>query len=93
MEVNFKSFRVFFNLSKTEFKDLDIREDFSDQIIKYATGIVGYDLAMRIYKSEESVEITERDIEVIKSIYPHMKTLFVFSMEELLKGMTDENKE
>lgn len=59
MTIDFKNFKLFTDISQSDTVSVDVRRDFADMIYKNANGIVAHDLALRIYRSDEPIAITE----------------------------------
>lgn len=84
MKVNFKSFRLYLNISKREYKDIDLRESIADILYQNSSGIAGLDLAQKIYKSEGEIDLSEKEVQLLKSLYPVCKPVFINSLNEVL---------
>lgn len=85
MKVNFKLFRLYLNVSRKEYKDVDAREAIADIVYQNSSGIAGLELAQKIYKSEGEIELSEREVQMLKSLYPVCKPIFIESLNEILK--------
>lgn len=85
MRVNFKSFRLYLNVSRKEYKDVDVREAIADTVYQNSSGIAGLELAHKIYNSEGEIDLSEREIQMLKSLYPVCKPIFIESLNEILK--------
>lgn len=85
MKVNFKSFRLYLNVSRKEYKDVDAREAIADIVYQNSSGIAGLELAQKIYNSEGEIDLSEREVQMLKSLYPVCKPIFIESLNEILK--------
>ena len=65
-KINFKEFPVKHNISGTDIKKEDLREQFADLIYSNISGIKALTLAQKIYKSEGEEEYDDNEIEIIK---------------------------
>lgn len=65
MKVNFKSFKVFQNIEKTEAVFIDIHKQLADLLYKFGDGIEGHALCHLIYETEGECELSERQAEYI----------------------------
>lgn len=57
--VDFKHFKLYKSIDHSESVELDARKEFADTLYKNSNGIVAHDLAFRIYKSDDPVELTD----------------------------------
>lgn len=85
MKVNFKLFRLYLNVSRKEYKDVDAREAIADIVYQNSSGIAGLELAQKIYNSEGEIDLSEREVQMLKSLYPVCKPIFIESLNEILK--------
>ncbi len=85
MKVNFKLFRLYLNVSRKEYKDVDAREAIADIVYQNSSGIAGLELAQKIYNSEGEIDLSEREVQMLKSLYPVCKPIFIESLNEILR--------
>lgn len=85
MKVNFSTFRLYLSISKKEYKDMDIREVLADMLYQNSSGIAGLELARKIYNSDGEIDLNEKEVLLIKSLYPSCKPVFIDSINEVLK--------
>mgnify|MGYP001266117733 FL=1 len=52
MKINFKEFKVYTNLAKSDSQLINIVTELADGIYKTAQGIAGHSLALKIYNSK-----------------------------------------
>lgn len=90
MIINFKSFRIYFNISETEYRDIDVRETLADLLYQNSVGIAGLELARRIYNSDQGIVLSDKEIDLIKSLYPVCKPIFIKSFNKLLEQWEKE---
>lgn len=80
MKINFQRFKSFEDITQTTTREVDIRRDFADLMYKNMNGIEAHDLALRIYRSEEDMEVSGRDVEIIKLLSSQATPIFYDSM-------------
>lgn len=84
-KINFKEFKLFTDISQTNTVSSDVSRELADTIYKNANGIMAHDLAFRIYKSEGEIELSEEEVEFIKSFLSKGTPLFQDSFSANLK--------
>lgn len=84
MKANFTKFKVFINL-RGDYKEVDIREILADLLYQNTSGIAGLELARKIYNSTEYLELDDKEIGLIKSLYRIATPQFIESFENLIK--------
>ena len=62
MKINFKEFKVYTNLAKSDSQLINIVTELADGIYKTAQGIAGHSLALKIYNSKGEEEYTEEEL-------------------------------
>ena len=67
-KINFKEFEVFLDISHEKTDIIDVRRPLGDLIYQRGNGIASLDLAMRIFKSEGEMELSDEELETLKSI-------------------------
>lgn len=80
MTINFQNFKSFTDITQTTTTEVDIRRDFADLMYKNLNGIEAHDLALRIYRSEGDMDVSEGDIALIKALASNAKPIFYDSM-------------
>lgn len=60
MKINFKEFKVYTNLAKSDSQLINIVTELADGIYKTAQGIAGHSLALKIYNSKEKKSIQKK---------------------------------
>lgn len=65
MKINFKNFKVPTNLDKTNFVEIDIREEFGNMLYNKGTGIRIHSLAYKIFKSDEETDFDDQEVKEI----------------------------
>lgn len=78
--IDFKRFKMFVDISKERTIEVDLTKEFADVIYKNANGIMAYDLAMRIYKSDSAIEFTDEEISALISIARNGTPIFLDSL-------------
>lgn len=64
--INFKEFKVFKDITQTEFRTVDVSRAFADTLYKNGTGIVMHDLALRIFRSEGEMELDKEEERIVR---------------------------
>jgi hypothetical protein len=67
MKINFKEFKVYTNLAKSNSQFIDIAAELADGIYKTAQGIAGHSLALKIYNLKGEEEYTEEEFSIIQN--------------------------
>lgn len=67
-KINFKEFKVFLDISHEKTDTIDVRRPVGDLVYQRGSGIASLDLAMRIFKSEGEVELSDEEMESLSSI-------------------------
>lgn len=80
MTINFQRFKSFEDITQTTTREIDIRKEFADLMYKNMNGIEAHDLALRIYRSEGDMEVSDRDVEIIKLLSSRATPIFYDSM-------------
>lgn len=80
MKINFQKFMSFTDISQASTIEVDIRKDFADLMYKNLNGIEAHDLALRIYRSEGDMDVSEGDIALIKALASKATPIFYDSM-------------
>lgn len=87
-KVDFKNFPIRMNLGSSEVKRVDTRESIGNAVYHNAAGVRGLDLAMKIYKSEEAIELDDGEWNMLMQIAnqtlvaPVVETLINVGKEE-----------
>jgi hypothetical protein len=68
-KINFNRVEVFTDISHTQCRVVDIREDFANCIYMTGRGLPAHALALKIYNAKDGiVEIDDKDSEIIRSV-------------------------
>lgn len=59
--IDFRHFKIFTDITKSDSMTVSVALEFADSLYKNATGIMAHDLAFRIYKSLEPVQMTDEE--------------------------------
>ncbi len=78
--INFKEFRLFTSIAQTETRTLDIREALSNGMYMALRGIRAHDLALRIYRSDGDMELSDEDMAVIQEYAKNLTPAFIDSL-------------
>lgn len=85
MKISFQHFKTFTDITQTATREVDIRRDFADIMYKNANGIEAHDLALRIYRSEGEMELSQREVEIVKSLAAQATPIFYDSLMANIK--------
>lgn len=92
MKINFEKFKVYTSISHKTAQAIDVRERFADMIYTGMNGIRAHTLAMKIFKSEGSVDYETEEIKLIKGIAEQFCVPgFIDGLNEQLNCQTDKN--
>lgn len=90
-KINFKQFRLFKDITQTEFTTTDVSRQVAEIIYQNATGVLAHDVALRIYHSEGDVSLSAEEVDYLKMTLPLFTTpLFQDSFVANLKDESDE---
>lgn len=67
-KINFKEFKIYLDITHEKSDTADVRRTLGDLIYKAGSGIAGLDLAMRVFKSEGDMELSEDDLEALRGV-------------------------
>lgn len=67
-KINFKEFKIYLDITHEKSDTADVRKTLGDILYKSGNGIAGLDLAMRVFKSEGDVELSEEDLAAIQGV-------------------------
>ncbi len=80
MKINFQKFMSFTDISQASTIEVDIRKDFADLMYKNMNGIEAHDLALRIYRSEGDMQVSDIDVSLIKALASKATPIFYDSI-------------
>lgn len=80
MTIDFQNFMSFTDISQASTIEVDIRKDFADLMYKNMNGIEAHDLALRIYRSEGDMEVSDSDVSLIKALASKATPIFYDSI-------------
>jgi hypothetical protein len=93
MKINFEKFKVYTSISHKTAQTTDVRERFADMIYTGINGIRAQVLAMKIFKSNGSVEYEPEEIKLIKGIAEQFCVPgFIDGLNEQLNCQIDKNE-
>jgi len=91
-QINFKEFRMFTDIRQENSIIIDYSLDISDLIYKNTNGIMGHDLAMRIYKSEGPVSFNDEEMAFLREFIKGLTPIFQDSFEQNVVDSDVETK-
>jgi hypothetical protein len=85
-KINFKELEVSNNISWTNTKKIDVREQFANLIYTNSNGIRAHSLAHKIYESDGDIEIDDEDLNLIKETANNLCTpIFIDAINKGIK--------
>lgn len=63
--IDFTKLKVFTDISQEQTHVIDDHKGFADLVYKNVPGIAAHELAMRIYKSDGPIEVSEEDLQIL----------------------------
>ena len=85
MKINFTQFPFYTDITHTVREAVDIKESLANTIYMNVPGIAAHILAEKIYKSDGEMELTNADIELIKSCAPLFAGVFMDSFNDFVE--------
>jgi len=65
-KLDFQHFKMFQDIAHEQIVETDARREIADILYKNVNGVAALDLAMRIFKSEGEMELSEEDMQILK---------------------------
>jgi len=85
-KIDFQHFKVFTDITKEKTVEQDLRRVLADSVYKNMNGIAAHDLALRIYRSEGSIDLTDEDVNLLRNFLKNSTPIIMDSFEENIKG-------
>lgn len=86
MKVNFAKLQIYTDIAKTNGILIDARKDLSNILYNGCTGIVAHAVALKIYNSEDAIEITAEEAGIVKETAEKYCTpAFIDGINEAMK--------
>lgn len=79
-KINFKEFKLYTSIAQTEKRTFDVREALSNGMYMTMQGIRAHDLALRIFRSDGDVEISDEDLTLIREYAKSLTPVFIDSL-------------
>ena len=93
MKINFEKFKVYTSVSHKTALTTDVRERFADMLYTGINGIRAHALAMKIFKSNGSMDYEPEEVKLITDIAEHYCVPgFIDGLNEQLNCQTDKNE-
>jgi len=83
--IDFRHFKMFTDIAQENVIEQDLHKDFADLLYKNVNGIVAHDLALRIYRSEKPVELSDDEIALLREFIKNGTPIFIDSFENNIK--------
>lgn len=85
-KINFNNFRLFTGIDHSRSVLLDVSKDLADLIYTNSSGIMAHDLAFRIFKSNDEIELSEEELNFLSQfVSKNCSPAFIDSVVENLK--------
>ena len=85
-KIDFRHFKMFTDIDQQGTREMDLHRDFSDVLYKNINGIQAHDIALKIYRSEEAVELSDEDVALLMPFVEKCFTpIFIDSFRANLK--------
>ena len=75
MKINFAQLEVYTDIKKTNKVCIDVREQIGEMIYEVGSGIKDHALAFKIYNSDNEVELTSEEVEVLNKYIQILRKL------------------
>ena len=86
MKIDFNHFKMFTDISQENTVEEDAHKTFSDLLYKNYNGIQAHDLALRIYRSDGEIELSDEDVALLTNFVENGFTpIFIDSFRANLK--------
>lgn len=86
-KINFKEFNLYTSIAQDDTRTFDVREALSNGMYMTMQGIRAHDLALRIFRSDGEIEISDEDMAII---HEYAKNLTPVFMDSLLMNISDK---
>lgn len=83
-QIDFKNFRLYDDISQKKTTTIDIRHEFADLMYRNLNGIVAHDLALRIYRTEEPIQLNEEEEKTVVCLAEKGRPIFLDSLRNNL---------
>lgn len=91
MKINFKQFPIYTDITRETREAVDVKNSLSNTIYMNVPGIGAHVLAEKIYKSDGDIELSNEDIELIKSCAPLFSGAFMDSFNDYVEFKNQSN--
>lgn len=75
-KIDFKHFKMFQDIAQEKTVTVDVSRDFADTIYKNASGILAHDLAFKIYRSTDALELTDEELAFLSGFIKRTTPIF-----------------
>ena len=90
MKINFAQLEVYTDIKKTNKVCIDVREQIGEMIYEVGSVIKDHALAFKIYNSDNEVELTSEEVEVLnKYVSQYCKPAFIQAFLEATKEVEE----
>ena len=90
--IDFKHFEMFQDISQTSTMEQDISHDFADFVYKNANGVMAHDIAMRIYKSDGPIDLTDEELALLTTMAEICTPIFADSFHANIKDIPNNTQ-
>lgn len=85
MKINFKKFKKYTKVNKSEFVEIDAREIFADNIYNVTgSGIADLKLAEKIFSSDENTEFSDEEVKRVKNHAASLLPWFLDGLDDAI---------
>ena len=91
MKINFKQFPIYTDITHETREAVDVKNSLANTIYMNVPGIAAHVLAEKIYKSDGEIELSNEDIELIKSCAPLFSGVFMDSFNDYVEFKNQSN--
>lgn len=88
--IDFKKFRMYKDIQQKEMVVIDVSINVSDLIYKNTNGVMGHDIALRIYRSKGPVSFNDEELQFLREFAKETTPIFQDSFEQ---NIVDSNEE
>lgn len=89
--IDFKNFRMYKDIRQKETFVIDVSVNVSDLIYKNTNGIMGHDIALRIYRSDGPVAFNDEELQFLREFAKETTPIFQDSIELNIVEHNEEN--
>lgn len=86
MKINFKNFKKYTKIDKSEFVEIDVREMFADNIYNVTgVGIADLKLAEKIFSSDNNTEFSDDEVRRVRHHAASLLPWFIAGLDDAIR--------